>query len=200
VFQARAAGHHLEHGLVGDVVTAGDLQAAQLGAALSHHAQPAVREPFAAARHHRLQGQTHVGRVLAQPVGQHPDGAVGVKQLAGQPHGAPQPRVPRQVVPAAADAGAAAQLVGGQMGEDLQEGVVGQEVHGGVVVALGLARAGAGARLGVHHGDGLGAGRRGRRRVGVIAVTGEGGRGEGGGLGGQDETRAGGAQGPGAGV
>lgn len=98
--------------------------------------QPPVGEPLAAVHHHRLQGQTHVRRVLAQPVGQDPDGPVGVEQLPRQPDGAPQPGIPRQVVPAAADAGAAAQLIGGEVGEDLQEGVVGEEVDGGVVVGF----------------------------------------------------------------
>lgn len=98
--------------------------------------QPTVGEPFAAIHHHGLQGQTHVRRVLAQPVGQDPDGTVDVKQLSGQPDGAPQPRVPRQVVPAAAYASAAAQLIGGEVGEDLEKGVIGEEVNGGVVVAL----------------------------------------------------------------
>lgn len=174
MFQVGAAGHHLKHSIVRDVITASDLQATQLRAALGHHVQPPVGEPFAAIHHHRLQGQTHVRGVLAQPVGQHPDGTVGVQQLSRQPHGAPQPRVPRQVVPAAAHSGAAAELVGGEMGEDLQEGVVGEEVDGGVVVAFGLAGACVGARLGVDHGDGLGRGGGGGRGVGLMAVTGEG--------------------------
>lgn len=81
MFQARTAGHHLKHSIVGDVVTASDLQATELRAALSQHMKPPVGEPFAAVHHHRLQGQTHVGGVLAQPVGQHPDGAVGMEKL-----------------------------------------------------------------------------------------------------------------------
>lgn len=65
------------------------------------------------------------------------------------------------------------------MGEDLQKGVVGEEVNGSVVVAFGLAGASVSARLRVDHGDGLGGGRGGGRGVGLMAVTGEGGRGEG---------------------
>ena len=200
MFQVGAAGHHLKHSVIRDVITPGNLQAAQLRAAVGHHVQPPVSEPLAAAHHHRLQGQTHVGRVLAQPAGQDPDGPVGVEQLPRQPHGAPQPRVPRQVVPAAAHAGTATQLVGGEVGEDLQEGVVGEEVDGGVVVGFGLAGAGVGAGLRVHHGDRLCRGGGRGRGVGLMAVAGEGGRGERGGLGRQNQTRAGGAQSPGAGV
>lgn len=175
MFQVGAARHHLEHGVVGDVVTAGDLQAAQLRAALSHHVQPAVREPLAAVHHHRLQGEAHIRGVLAQPVGQHPDGSVDVQQLPRQAHGAPQPRIPRQVVPPPTHACAAAQLIGGEVGEDLQEGVVGEEVDGGVVVAFRLAGARVGAGCRVDHGDGLGGGGGGGRGVGFMAVAGEGG-------------------------
>lgn len=82
VFQVGAAGHHLKHSLIRDVITAGHLQVAQLGAALSHHVEPPVGEPFAAIHHHRLQSQTHVRCVLAQPVGEDPDGAVHVQQLS----------------------------------------------------------------------------------------------------------------------
>lgn len=200
VFQVGTAGHHLKHGLVRDVITAGDLQAAQLGTALRHHVQPAVSQPLAAVDHHRLQGQAHVRGVLAQPVGQDPDGAVGVKQLSREPDGGPQPGVPRQVVPAAAYPGTAAQLIGGEVREDLQKGVVGEEVDEGVVVTFGLAGARVSARLRVYHGDGLGGGGGGRRGVGLVAVAGEGGRGQRGRFRRQDETRTGGAQRPRAAV
>lgn len=69
-------------------------------------------------------------------MGQDPDGTVDVEQLPRQPDGAPQPRVPRQVVPAATHPCAAAQLIGREVGEDLQKGVVREEVNGSVVVAL----------------------------------------------------------------
>lgn len=59
------------------------------------------------------------------------------------------------------------------MGEDLQEGVVGEEVDGGVVVAFRLAGASVGAGLRVDHGNSLGGGRGGGRGVGLMAVTGE---------------------------
>lgn len=201
MLQVGAAGHHLKHRLVGDVVAAGHLQAAQFRAALRQHVQRPVRQPLAAVHHHRLQGQAHVGRVLTQPVGQDPDGPVDVEQLPRQPDGGPQPGVPGQVVPAAAHSGASAQLIGGEVGEDLQQGVVGEDVDGGVVVVgFGLAGARVGAGLRVDHGDGFRGRRRGGRGVGLMAVTGEGGRGQRGGLGRQNETRAGGAEGPSAGV
>lgn len=136
MFQVGAAGHHLKHSLIRDVITASNLQVTELGAALSHHKQPPVGEPLAAIHHHCLQGQTHVRGVLAQPMSQDPDGTVGVQQLARQPHSAPQPRIPRQVVPPAAYTCAAAQLIGGEVGEDLQKGVVGEEVDGGEVVGF----------------------------------------------------------------
>lgn len=82
MFQVGTAGHHLKHSLVGDVVAASDLQAAQFRAALRQHVQSSVCEPFAAVHHHCLQGETHIRSVLAQPVGQHSDGSVDVKQLA----------------------------------------------------------------------------------------------------------------------
>lgn len=82
MFQVGTAGHHLKHSLVRDVIAAGDLQATELGAALSQHVQPSVREPLAAIHRHRLQRQAHVRGVLAQPVGQDPDSAVNVKQLS----------------------------------------------------------------------------------------------------------------------
>lgn len=81
MLQVRAAGHHLKHSIVRDIITPGNFQATQLRAALSHHMQPPVGEPLAAIDHHRLQGETHVRGVLAQPVGEDPDGAVGVKKL-----------------------------------------------------------------------------------------------------------------------
>lgn len=136
MFQVGAAGHHLKHGIVGHVVTTCNLQVAQLGTALGQNVQSPVGEPLAAVDHHRLQRQTHVGRVLTQSVGQDPDGAVGVKQLSGELDGAPQPRVPRHVIPAPADACAEAQLVGGKVGENLKERVVREEVNGGVGVGL----------------------------------------------------------------
>lgn len=160
MFQVGTASHHLEHCPVGDIVAPGHLQTAQLGAALGQHVQPAVGQSLAAVDHHRLQRQTHVGGVLAQPVGEHPDGAVGVKELPREPHTDPQPGVPRQVVPAATDACAAAQLVGGKAGEDLQQGVVGEEVDGGEVVGFGLSGAGVAARLRVDHRHRLGRSRR----------------------------------------
>lgn len=201
MFQVGAARHHLKHGLVGDVVAAGHLQAAQFRAALGQDVQRPVRQPFAAVHHHGLQGQAHVGRVLAQPVGQDPDGPVHVERLPRQPDGGPQPGVPGQVVPAAADPGAAAQLIGREVGQDLQQGVVGEDVDGGaVVVGFGLAGPRVGAGLRVDHGDGVGGRRRRGRGVGLMAVTGEGRRGQRGGLGGQDETGAGGAEGPSAAV
>ncbi len=80
------------------------------------------------------------------------------------------------------------------MGEDLQKGVVGKEVDGGMVVAFRLAGACVGARLRVDDGDGLGRSRGGGGGVGLMAVTGEGRRGQRGGLGRKDETGAGGAQ------
>lgn len=123
-------------------------------------------------------------------MGQDPDGTVGVEQLSGQPDSAPQPRVPRQVVPTAAHTCTAAQLIGGEVGEDLQKGVVGQEVNWGVVVGFGLAGASVSARLRVDHGDCLGGGRGGRRGVGLVAIAGEGRRGKRRGLGWQNQTRA----------
>lgn len=59
------------------------------------------------------------------------------------------------------------------MGEDLQEGVVGEEVDGGVVVAFGLSGACMGARLRVDNGDSLSRGRRRRGGVGLVPVAGE---------------------------
>lgn len=82
MLQVGAAGHHLKHCIIRDVITAGNLQATELRAALSHHMQPPVCEPLAAVHNHRLQGQTHVRGVLAQPVGQDSDGTVGMKQLS----------------------------------------------------------------------------------------------------------------------
>lgn len=131
--------------------------------------QPPVSEPPAAAGHYCLQGQTHVGGVLTQPVGQHPQGTVGMEQLACQTHGAPQARVPRQVVPVSAHPCTAAQLIGGKVREDLQEGMIREEVDGGVVLAFRLAGAGLGAWLGVHHGDGL---CRARGGGGLMAIDG----------------------------
>lgn len=194
MFQAGAAGHHLKHGVVRDVVTASNLQVPQLRAALGQNVQAPVREPLAAVDYHRLQCQTHVGGVLTQPMGQDPDGAVGVKQLSGELDGAPQPRVPRQVVPAPAHACAAAQLVGWEMGEDLQERVVREEVGEGVVVGFGRSGASVAAGLRVNHSHRLGVSRGGRRGVGFMAVTGKGRRGEGGGLRWQDQAWTGGAQ------
>lgn len=147
---------------------------AQLRAALGQNVQPPVGEPLAAVDHHRLQRQAHVGRVLTQPVGQHPDGAVGVEQLSGELDGAPQPRVPRQIVPAAADTRTAAQLVGGKVGEDLQECGVREEVDEGVGVGLRLPGAGVGAWLRVDDGHRLGVGRGGGGGVGLVAITGKG--------------------------
>lgn len=196
MLQVGAAGHHLEHGVVGDVVTAGDLQAAQLRAALSHHVQPAVGQLLAAVDHHRLQSQAHVRGVLAQPVGQDPDGAVGVKQLAREPDAAPQPRVPRHVVPAAAHPSAAAQLIGGEVGEDLEQDAVREQVDGQVVVAFGRAGARVSAGLRVDDGHCLAMSGGGGGGVGFMAVAGKGRRGERGRLGRQDETRTGGAQCP----
>lgn len=86
------------------------------------------------------------------------------------------------------------------MGEDLQKGEVREEVNEGVVVGFGLAGACVSARLRVDHGDGFSVGRGGGRGVSLMAVTGEGRRGERGGLGWEDETGAGGAQSPRAGV
>lgn len=78
------------------------------------------------------------------------------------------------------------------MRQDLQKGVVREHVNESVMVAFGLAGTCVRARLGVDHGDSLGR-RRGRGRgVGLMAVTGEGRRGERGGLGWQDKARAGG--------
>lgn len=120
--------------------------------------QPPVCEPLAAVDHHRLQRQTHVRGVLAQPVGEHPDGTVGVKQLPREPDGDPQPRVPCQVVPAAADARTATQLVGWKVGEDLQQGVVGESVDERVVVGFRLSGASVAAGLRVNHSYRLGGG------------------------------------------
>lgn len=136
MFQAGTAGHHLKHSLIRDVITASNLQSAKLRAALSHHMQPAVSEPLAAVHHHRLQGQAHVWGILTQPVGQDPDGTVSMEQLSSQLDGAPQPRVPGQVVPTAANTCGATQLIGREMREDLQKGVIREEVNGGEVVGF----------------------------------------------------------------
>lgn len=158
MLQVGAAGHHLKHRVIGDVVTPSHLQTAQFWAALGHHVQPTVGQPLAAVHHHRLQGQTHVGRVLAEAVGQDPDGSVHVEQLPRQAYGDPQPGIPRQVVPAAADASTSAELIGWEVGEDLQEGVVREEVDGSVEVGFGLTGPGVGSGLRVDHGHGLGRG------------------------------------------
>lgn len=82
MFQIGAAGHHLKHSVIGDVITARNLQMSQLRTTLSHHMQAAVSEPLTAVDHHRLQRQTHIRGVLAQPVGQDSNGAVSMKQLS----------------------------------------------------------------------------------------------------------------------
>ena len=159
MLQVGAARHHLEYGLVGHVVAASHLQAPELRAARGHRVEPPVGEPAAAAHHHRLQGQADVGRVLAEASRQHPQSAVDVQHVARQLNGPPEPRVPGQVVPAAAHAGAAAQLVGGQVREDLQEGVVRQDVDGRLLLVAQVPRApvpaGEAGGRGVHHGNGL---------------------------------------------
>lgn len=132
----------------------------QLRTALGQDVQAAVGEPLAAIDHHCFQSQAHIGGVLAQPVGQDSDGAVGMQQLSREPDGAPQPGIPCQVVPAAAHASASTELVGWEVGEDLKEGVVGEQVDRGIVVGFGLSRAGVDARLRVDHGHRLSMGGR----------------------------------------
>lgn len=117
--------------------------------------QPAIGEPLAAIDHHSLQSQAYIRGVLAQSVGQDTDSAVGVQQLPREPDGAPQPRIPCQVVPAAAHACAPTELVGWEVGEDLKEVVVREEVDRGMVVGFGLSGASVDARLRVDHGHRL---------------------------------------------
>lgn len=59
------------------------------------------------------------------------------------------------------------------MGEDLQEGVVREEIDGGVVVGFRLSGASVSAGLRVDHSDRLSGGRRRGRGVGLVAVAGE---------------------------
>lgn len=132
VLQVGAEGHHVKDSLVGDIVTAWDFQAPQFWAALGNGVKPSVREPPAATDSYGFQHETDVGCVLAQPAGQHLEGAVHVDGLARQANSPPEARVPGQVVPAAAHAGAAAQLVGGQEGEDLDHRVVREPLYAGL--------------------------------------------------------------------
>lgn len=179
MLQVGAEGHHVKDGLVGDVVTARDLQSPQFGAALGNGVKPSVREPPAATDRHGLQHEADVGCVLAEPAGQHLEGAVHVDGLARQADSPPEPRVPGQVVPAAAHAGAAAQLVGGQEGEDVDQRVVREPLDAGLL----LLRSGgepdervgeAGRRRGVDHGHRLpGDGGRGGGRAPSILKPGQ---------------------------
>lgn len=179
MLQVGAEGHHVEDRLVGDIVTAGDLQSPQFGAALGNGVKPSVREPPAAADSDGFQHETHVGCVLAESAGQHLEGAVHVDGLARQADSPPEPRVPGQVVPAAAHARAAAQLVGGQEGEDLHHALVRQALDAGLL----LLRAGgepdervgeAGRGRGVDHGHRLpGDGGRGGGRAPSILKSGQ---------------------------
>lgn len=133
MLQVGTQGHHVEDGLVGDIVTARDFQSPQFRAALGNGVKPSVREPPAATDSYGFQHETDVGCVLTESAGQHLEGAVHVDGLARQADSPPEPRVPGQVVPAAAHAGAAAQLVGGQEGEDLDHGVVREPLYAGLL-------------------------------------------------------------------
>lgn len=119
MFQVGASGHHFKDGFIGDVVASSHLQPPELWAVLRQRVQAAVSEPPAATNHHSLQHEAHVGRVLAQSARKHPQGSVDVQQLPWQPDGPPEPRIPSQVIPAAANPGTAAQLVRGQACKDL---------------------------------------------------------------------------------
>ncbi|KAF7240482.1 E3 ubiquitin-protein ligase MARCH11 [Varanus komodoensis] len=132
--QVRTQRDHVEDCLIGDVVAARHLQLPQFWAALSDGVESSVREPPAATDNYCLQHEADVGGVLAKPPGQHLQGPVHMDSLARQANRPPEPRVPGEVIPAAAYAGTAAQLVGGQKGEDLDHGVVREPVDTGLLL------------------------------------------------------------------
>ena len=134
MLQVGTEGHHVEDCLIGDVVAAGDFQPPELRAALGNGVKTSVREPPAATDTDGFQHETDVGCVLTQSAGEHLEGAVHVDGLARQADSPPEARVPGQVVPAAAHARAAAQLVGGQEGEDLHHGVVREPCDAGLLL------------------------------------------------------------------
>lgn len=136
VFQVWAQWHDIKDRLIGDVVTARHLQPPQFWTALGNGVESSVCEPPAATNNYRLQHETYVGCILTKPPGQHFKSPVYVDCLAGQANSPPKSRVPGKVVPAAAHTGAAAQLVGGQEGEYLDHGVVGQPVYVGLFLLV----------------------------------------------------------------
>lgn len=92
-----------------------------------------------------------------------------MQRLSGQPYGPPETGVPGQIVPAATHSSTAAQLWRGQVGEDLQENWVWEEVNESSVVGLGWTFAALHSWRGMHYSNSFtwNSGGQGRRFVSI---------------------------------
>ena len=125
MFQIHAARHDVKESDVRDVVARLQLEVPELGAAPGDHAQAFVRQLLAPVQVHPLENDAHLGRVVAEPAHQVLQRFVDVNRVVVDHDARPQQRVlPDQTVPAQADAGAPAQVVCRQIGQNPQNYIV----------------------------------------------------------------------------
>ena len=103
---------------------------AQLGTAARQQGEAAVCQPDAAVQQHPLHCVAQrPGRVATEEFDDLPERPVGAGRFPGQSDARPQLRLPDEEVPAPADPGAVAQLVGRQVGEDVHDQLVREPVE-----------------------------------------------------------------------
>lgn len=169
MFQVWTQGHYIKNRLIGNVVATRYFQLPQFWAALSNGVKSSVCEPPAATNNYRLQHETDVWGVLAKSSCQHLQSPVHIDCLPYQANSPPKSRVPSKIIPAAAHASTAAQLVGGQKRKYLDHRKVRKPVDIGLFFlkprgSMNERVGEASGRRRVNHCNGLSGDRRGRCR------------------------------------